>query len=212
MEGNYYLLLGIGPDANPSQIRRAFRQRAHECHPDHDPAGAEHFREVKHAYDVLHDPVEKSRYDQKFGFRHDRRRHVAAPDPVDLLQSYGSYSPSLEEVTDLFARNFVPSAQQPKAVHVRDLNVEVVISPEEAMSGGHLVLGVPMFKPCPTCQGSGIAGFYACDNCAGRGNDQTTAQVDVIIPKGTADGTVIPISLRQLGIRNMNLMLHVRVA
>ena len=112
---------------------------------------------------------------------------------------------------DLFAQNF-GAAPQPKSQHIRDLNLELVLSPQEADQGGHLTLGVPLFKPCRVCEGSGITGFHTCDECEGRGIDELTAQVDVLFSPHTPDGTVIPVSLRHLGIRNMNLQVHVRVS
>lgn len=211
MLANYYVILGIGPDANAAQIRRAFRHRAHECHPDHNPQGHDDFVRAKEAYDVLSDPAEKKRYDREITSQRHAPREVQSPSIADVLRDFGSYSPSLEEVTDLFAQNFI-SARQPKTTHARELNVELPISGEEARGGGHVVLGVPVSEPCSACQGSGKSGFYICDECGGRGTNDVTAQLDVLIPRGTIDGTIIPVSLRHLGIRNMNLFLHVRVA
>jgi DnaJ-class molecular chaperone len=73
-------------------------------------------------------------------------------------------------------------------------------------------LSVPAFRLCPTCDGTGRTGFYACDDCAGRGMFQEQRQVDVIVPRNVHDGTVIPVSLRHLGVNGLYLNVHVRVS
>lgn len=64
---DYYAVLGVGKTATPEEIRSAFRKKAREHHPDvaKDKAkGAERFKEVNEAYEVLSDPAKRAKYDQ----------------------------------------------------------------------------------------------------------------------------------------------------
>jgi DnaJ-class molecular chaperone len=63
---DYYAILGIGPDASEEEIKRAFRKKALELHPDRNPGNPEseeRFKEVTEAYGVLIDPTKRSQYD-----------------------------------------------------------------------------------------------------------------------------------------------------
>lgn len=63
---SFYDLLGVSRDASRAQIRAAFLQRAQECHPDlngQDEAAEVRFREIRFAYEVLHDKRKRAEYD-----------------------------------------------------------------------------------------------------------------------------------------------------
>ena len=69
MSRDYYNVLGVSRDASDDEIKRAFRQKAKQYHPDANPddANAEaHFKEVNEAYEVLSDEEKRSAYD-RFG-------------------------------------------------------------------------------------------------------------------------------------------------
>ncbi len=71
---DYYATLGVARDATAQDIKRAFRKIARECHPDvagENATAAERFKRARRAYEVLVDPVERSRYDR----RRQPRRH-----------------------------------------------------------------------------------------------------------------------------------------
>jgi len=65
-EVNFYGLLGVSPDAEPGEIRRAFRRRVREYHPDlnDDPRAPAQFTTLKRAYDTLASPKERDVYDR----------------------------------------------------------------------------------------------------------------------------------------------------
>ncbi|KAK4628936.1 Mitochondrial protein import protein mas5 [Fulvia fulva] len=66
-ESKFYDILGVSPDASESQLKTAYRKGALKHHPDknaHDPAAAEKFKEISHAYETLSDPQKRQLYDQ----------------------------------------------------------------------------------------------------------------------------------------------------
>jgi curved DNA-binding protein CbpA len=66
MVKDYYEILGVSPSESVRAIRRAFRERAKELHPDRSGAAAgERFRQVVEAYEVLSDPERRSAYDRR---------------------------------------------------------------------------------------------------------------------------------------------------
>ena len=83
----HYAALGIKSDATLSDIKKAFRQKASQFHPDRnsDPEAPARFREVQEAYDVLSDDDKRKAYD-------DNRRRNLLDDPAqtarEIWQSY----------------------------------------------------------------------------------------------------------------------------
>lgn len=64
MTTNHYGTLGIPPDATAKEIKRAYRKRAQESHPDRDGGDEETFHAIAKAYNVLADPHARKRYDE----------------------------------------------------------------------------------------------------------------------------------------------------
>ena len=64
-DGDYYEVLGVGRDADPGEIKKAYRRLAREFHPDinKDPGAEKRFKEITEANEVLSDPELRERYD-----------------------------------------------------------------------------------------------------------------------------------------------------
>lgn len=88
---------------------------------------------------------------------------------------------------------------------------EAYLTPAEAARGGILPVVVPVFVPCPSCQGSGRGWAFTCLWCDGQGVTESKRTVGVRLPPMTPDGTVIEVPLEGLGIHNFLLQLRVRI-
>jgi DnaJ-class molecular chaperone len=77
----HYAALGLKSDATLSDIKKAFRQKASQFHPDRnsDPDAPARFREVQEAYDVLSDNDKRKAYD-------DNRRRNLLDDPAQTAR------------------------------------------------------------------------------------------------------------------------------
>ena len=219
MDADCYMILGVGRDANLSQIKRAFRTLSHQLHPDRaGSAGADQFILVREAYETLSDPARRAEHERELCEREaeQARRHAPQPAlltrrPIDLFGTFEHYQPSREVIWDRWSQNF-DAAHAPKSRMVRDLNVQVVIDPEQAGRLGIVPLEIPVGDVCGRCQGTGSTGYFACDACDGHGMRWENHRVDVLLSPPVYEGMTVPVSLKHLGVENMYLNLHVRIA
>src|SRR5205809_290085 len=61
---DYYEVLGVGKNASADEIKKAFRRKAVELHPDKEGGDEAKFKELNEAYEVLKDGAKRQRYDQ----------------------------------------------------------------------------------------------------------------------------------------------------
>ena len=67
MKKNYYSILGIDRNANPEEIKKAYRKLAFEFHPDRNkdnPNAENKFKDIAEAYEILSDSTKKIKYDR----------------------------------------------------------------------------------------------------------------------------------------------------
>ena len=90
MAYEYYDILGVSRDASESEIKKAFRRKARELHPDVNkaPDAEERFKELNEAYDVLSDPQKKSMYD-RFGTADAAQGFGGGYQSVDMSDIFG---------------------------------------------------------------------------------------------------------------------------
>ena len=201
----YYMVLGISRSETPTGVRAAYRDRARQLHPDIAGEGATRaFQELTEAYDVLSDPSRRRAYNAQL---------AAAMPPrttTSILGHPETIHPSFEEVYERFLRNFtglhVPKAERPVA-----LEVEVLLTRDEATTGCDVPVSVPTFTSCPRCRGSGREWSYRCVACRGMGMIETERLVHVRVPPMVPTDAVYEAALGGLGIHNFQLRLHVFV-
>lgn len=216
---NYYALLGVSRNETPSGIRAAYRDAARRTHPDHaGPQSAAAFQEIVEAHSILSDPNRRQEYNESLS-RYEKDRspsgllHRFETDwhPASIFADSHAVHPSFEALAERFLRNFtgrgVPKAEKPEA-----LSVEVILTPEEAASGGVLSIGVPVHEVCWTCGGTGRDWLFSCSRCAGAGTLSRMQPVQIRIPRAISLGLMPEVSLDALGISNLFLRLRIRVS
>lgn len=165
---DYYDVLGLPRNADPTEIKRAYRALALRYHPDQnrdDKQAEEKFKEVSEAYTVLSDPEKRARYDRlgHMGLSRD----AAGIDPLVV---------DLEAMKSLFTNLFGDLIGGKKGKG-RDLRYTLEISMAEAAHGANKTIRFPVRADCPTCQGSGArggeAGLKVCATCTGKGEVKT---------------------------------------
>jgi len=181
---DYYELLGVSRTATADEIKKAYRQRARELHPDAnpgDPAAGERFKLVAQAYEVLSDPDTRARYD-RFG-EAGVGSAAGGPNVGDIFGGgAGGFS-------DLFDAFFGGSAGNPFGGGGRggptgpprgqDLEVVADIEFAQAVFGATVGVEVRTALRCEDCDGSGAgAGTQpiTCSECNGRGQVQRVRQ------------------------------------
>jgi DnaJ-class molecular chaperone len=223
LKKDYYLVLGVTHEENLRGIQEAFRELAKRYHSDRaGPDGIGKFRDVQEAYEILSNPEKRKSYDddleqdegktpERIISRYRSQWEPLVPNPMSVLQGFETIRPSLEPLYERFLRNFTGKGI-PKGERLQSLNVEVVLSDEEAMRGGILSVGVPVFFTCGHCAGSGRDWLFPCVNCNAQGIIEEERAVRVYIPLMTPDRSVIEVPIHGLGIDNFYLRLQIRIS
>jgi DnaJ-class molecular chaperone len=226
-EKDYYLVLGVPRTESASGIQQAFRDLSKRFHPDRvGTAGTPRFQQIAEAYGVLSDPEKRRQYNEALrrGARVavppepeplvDLRSHAPEPlrpEPISILRDFRRHGPSVAALHERFRRAFT-GRRVPKSEHLEGLNVEIVLSPNEAATGGILAIEIPSFNPCSACGGSGSDWGFVCLDCNGEGIVERGHAVRVRLPASIRHGEVLEEPIRGLGIFNLYLRLHIRIA
>lgn len=183
---DYYKLLGVDKKASDKEIRDAYRKLARKYHPDANPGdknSEEKFKEVSEAYEVLSNAEKRKQYDSGGMFS-----GAGGPGPGFGPGGFGGTRPGsrsytysgdigdlggLGDLFDLFGGMGAGAGRRREARKGRDLQTEVTISFEDALSGVTIPLTVTGKTVCPTCKGSGAKPGTlpkTCPACGGRGS------------------------------------------
>jgi len=178
---DYYDVLGISKGASADEIKKAFRTKAKELHPDRNsdnPNAESQFKEANEAYDVLKDPEKKAAYD--------RYGHAAFEGGMGGGGGRGGYgqgdfSSAFSDVFDDLFGDFMGGGGgrggRSRNTRGSDLRYNMRITLEEAFGGAQKTINVPSTAQCGPCNGTGAEGGTeptSCPTCSGMGKVRAT--------------------------------------
>ena len=174
---DYYETLGVSKGASADEIRKGYRAKAKELHPDRNadnPDAEAQFKEVNEAYEVLKDANKKAAYD--------RYGHAAFESgmggghPGGGFRGQGDFTSAFSDVFDDLFGDFMGRGGQgggrTRAARGNDLRYNLRINLEEAYSGLQKAINVPSAVGCTSCKGTGTEGGsepVTCPTCSGMG-------------------------------------------
>ncbi len=174
---DYYEQLGISKGASEGEIKKAFRKKAMELHPDRNkdnPESEAQFKEVNEAYDVLKDQDKKAAYD-RYGHAAFEGGMGGAGGGAGFGQGGADFASAFSDVFDDLFGNFSGGGRRgasQRATRGSDLRYNLSISLEEAFTGKQQTISVASSVACESCNGSGAEGGAEpsnCPTCSGMG-------------------------------------------
>ncbi|MBW9203312.1 molecular chaperone DnaJ [Bacteroidales bacterium SW292] len=216
---DYYEVLGVEKNASADEIKKAYRKKAIQYHPDRNPGdkeAEEKFKEAAEAYEVLSNPDKRARYDQ-FG-------HAGVSGAAGNGGPFGGFSGgmSMDDIFSMFGDIFGGhggfsgfggfgggGSSQQRRYRGSDLRVKVKLTLKEISTGVEKKFKLKKYVPCPHCHGSGAegtGGVETCPTCKGTGsvirNQQTilgTMQTRTTCPTCGGEGHIIKNKCKECG-------------
>ncbi|MDR3285277.1 MAG: DnaJ domain-containing protein [Holosporales bacterium] len=218
---DYYQVLGIAKNASGDDIKRAFRKKAMEFHPDRNkaPDAEANFKEVNEAYEVLNDPQKKQMYDQHghAGVNQQNQGFGGGGFEDIFAQFFNqgstgrnqnvrfSFGGDDEDEGDIFSAFFGGKQQNKKQSNKskisKDVEIQVEISFNEMVKGINKKVNYEIKENCKHCHGTGAqnpSDFRTCSECGGSGvvvSRQRTPfgvmQQQTVCPKCNGRGKII---------------------
>jgi DnaJ-class molecular chaperone len=225
---DYYEVLGVPRTATDEDIRKAYRKRARKHHPDVNPgdkSAQEKFKEINEAYQALSDPEKRRKYDELgpdwqagSDFTPPPGREGAgragSRDFSDIFGNGGGQGGFSDFFESMFGRRAggAGAVSRSKGATVE---AEIGLTLEEAHHGVTRGITFQADKPCSDCGGTGAKDGKPCPTCRGAGVVRRSKSLDVTIPAGIRNGSVIRLAGQgEPGINGGppgDLLLHVRI-
>ncbi|EPX84505.1 chaperone protein DnaJ [Rubellimicrobium thermophilum DSM 16684] len=176
---DYYEILGVTRGASAEEIKKAYRRRAKDLHPDRNkdnPKAEAEFKELNEAYEVLKDEQKKAAYD-RFGHAAFEAGMGGRPGggAGAGFRANGDFASAFSDVfDDLFGDIMGTRGARARQAAQRgnDLRYNLRLTLEEAYRGLQKTITVPAAVTCSTCRGTGSEGGsepVTCPTCAGMG-------------------------------------------
>ncbi|HAC21203.1 MAG TPA: molecular chaperone DnaJ [Porphyromonadaceae bacterium] len=181
---DYYEVLGVSKDASADEIKKAYRKKAIQFHPDRNPddkEAEENFKEAAEAYDVLSDQNKRARYDQ---FGHAGMGGAASGGGPGGFGGAGGFSMDdiFSQFGDIFGGHFggfggFGGGQRGgggrRVNRGSDLRVKVKLTLKEVATGVEKKIKVKKYIACTSCSGTGAdagTAYESCTTCHGTGS------------------------------------------
>ncbi|TFK49892.1 DnaJ-domain-containing protein [Heliocybe sulcata] len=171
VETELYELLGVSPDASEDEIKKAYRKKAKEHHPDknpNDPEASQKFQEMAAAYEILSDSNKREVYDSS-GMEGVAGRGGGGPggmDAADLFEQFFGGSGMH------FGFDFGAGSRGGRRRNSSDSIIEYDVTLEDLYNGKSVKMNMEREVVCETCKGSGARGSAKpkkCVKCEGKG-------------------------------------------
>ena len=173
MTSDFYEVLGVARGASADDIKKAYRRKAREFHPDSNPDNAqaeEKFKEVARAYEVLSDPQSRDRYDRfgESGLGGGMSDGFSGGGLGDIFEAFfGEASP--------FGNSGGP-AGPPRG---QDIEAYAEMTLDQVITGGAIPVDVRTAVRCDDCSGTGAGEGtepVTCSDCGGSGQQRRVRQ------------------------------------
>ena len=175
MAKDLYEILGVSKDASDAEIKKAFRRRARELHPDVNKAAdaEDQFKELNEAYDVLSDPNKRAQYD-RFGTIPGAAGggYGGGSGYVDFDDLFGGGFGGMGDIFSSFFGGQGGQGGRPARKEGRDMGVGLRITLEEVARGVEKEIVYDRLAPCPDCKGTGLGEngkVVTWPECGGKG-------------------------------------------
>ena len=175
---DYYDVLGVQKGASADEIKKAYRQKAKQLHPDRNsdnPNAESEFKEANEAYEILKDGEKKAAYD-RFGHAAFEGGMGAGARQGGGQYGGGDFASAFSDVFDDLFGDIMGGRRGGggggRAVRGSDLRYNLRIPLEDAFQGMQKTIQVPTAVACDTCTGTGAAGGTepsTCPTCSGMG-------------------------------------------
>lgn len=178
MSRDYYDVLGVKRDANPDDIKRAYRDLALRYHPDRnkDRSAEEKFKEINEAYAVLSDPQKRQQYDMLGSTQFNQ---WYSPDDIlrnfdfeSVFKNMGINIGGMGGFEDIFGLGGVAGRGRPAQRAQYDENLTLNFPLSDMEKGFDREIEVQHYKICGNCNGNGAepgSKRTTCPECNGRG-------------------------------------------
>ena len=176
---DYYEVLGLSKGASADEIKKGYRAKAKELHPDRNsdnPNAETMFKEVNEAYDVLKDADRKAAYD-RYGHAAFEGGMGGGGRPGG---GQGDFSSAFSDVFDDLFGDFMGGGRgdsRNRASRGSDLRYNLQVTLEDAYSGLQKSINIPTSVECGSCNGTGAEGGSeptTCPTCSGMGKVRAT--------------------------------------
>jgi len=182
MGKDYYKVLGVNKNSSQDEIKKAFRKKAHEFHPDKAGGDEAKFKEVNEAYQVLGDDKKRSQYDQ-FGSAFEGAQSHGGFHGFDGFRDFSGAANGMNfdmddlgdlfgGIGDMFGFGGRGGAKQARARRGNDIETVLTIDFNEAVFGTEKEVGLRKLVKCDRCAGNGAepgAKIETCATCKGSG-------------------------------------------
>lgn len=214
---DYYEVLGVSKTATEDEIKKAYKKLAIKYHPDRNPddkEAEEKFKEAAEAYDVLHDPQKRARYDQ---FGHEGMNGAGG------FGGFNGQGMSMDDIFSMFGDVFGGRGgfggfggfgggggqQRQRRFRGSDLRVKVRLNLKEILNGAEKKFKLKKYVICEHCHGSGAEGnrgTETCPTCHGTGSVTRTQQsifgmmqTQSVCPQCNGEGKIIKDKCKHCG-------------